>query len=67
MKILLTVSLFILGIALLLIGANATESIPNAFSRLFTGQYTDRTVWLIVGGSVLSVIGLVGFIRLRQG
>jgi len=30
---------------------------------MFTGSPTDKTVWLLVGGAVAAVIGLVGVLR----
>jgi Protein of unknown function (DUF3185) len=59
--------ILVAGIVLLLFGVVASDSVSNAFSKFFTGQFTDRTVLLILGGSVLLVIGLVGCMRYRQG
>lgn len=51
------------GILLLLFGLGSADSIQNRFSRLFSGRFTDRTTWLIVGGCACVVIGLVGAYR----
>ena len=66
MNIFLSLLLLAAGIVLLFFGMTATESIANAFSKLFTGEYTDRTVWLLIGGSVLTLAGVVGSIRYYQ-
>jgi hypothetical protein len=50
------------GIVLIVYGINASNSVASSFSRTFTGNPTDRTGWLLVGGIVATVAGLVGFI-----
>lgn len=60
MKMPLALALVVVGIALLIFGLNSSSSIQDAFSRLFSGQFTDRTMWLIVGGSVCLLVGLFG-------
>jgi hypothetical protein len=46
------------GIALLIFGANANDSIGSHVSRFFTGNPTDKTVWLLIGGIVATAFGL---------
>ncbi|HTL53344.1 MAG TPA: DUF3185 family protein [Planctomycetota bacterium] len=60
MSKLLWLGLVVGGIVLLVYGIQASESIASDFSRLFTGAPTDKSVWLMVGGVVLTVIGLAG-------
>ena len=48
----------IAGIVLLIYGVAANDSITSGVSRLFTGSPTAKTIWLIVGGVVLSVFGI---------
>jgi uncharacterized membrane protein len=50
--------LIVVGVLLLVFGLGSADSIQNAFSRLFTGHPTDRTMWLIVGGCVCVVAGV---------
>ncbi len=57
--------LLIVGIVLLIFGVNANDSIASHFSNLFTGHPTDRTVWLLVGGGVCTLVGLAGMLRPR--
>jgi len=59
----LSLALLIGGIILLVLGARASDSIGSSFSRLFTGAPTDKAIWLVVGGAVASVVGLVGVLR----
>lgn len=66
MKMPLALAFVVIGIALLIFGLNSTDSIQNAFSRLFSGQFTDSTMWLIVGGSVCLIVGLFGSVFSRR-
>jgi len=59
------VSLAILagGILLMIYGVAASESFSSDISRFFTGSPTDKTIWMLVGGVVAIIIGLVGLLR----
>ena len=59
------VSLAILagGILLIIFGVSATKSFSSDISRFFTGSPTDKAIWMLVGGAVATVIGLVGLMR----
>lgn len=59
------VSLAILGggILFIIIGVSATKSFSSDISRFFTGSPTDKAIWMLVGGVVASIIGLVGLLR----
>jgi hypothetical protein len=60
-----TISLAILagGILLLIFGVNASNSVSSDISRVFTDAPTDKAIWMLVGGIVVSVIGLAGLVR----
>ena len=62
----IAIVLLVVGVVLLLVGLGSADSIGNAFSRLFAGRLTDRTMLLIVGGIVLAIAGLVGCYRSRR-
>ena len=47
------------GVALFIIGMNASHSVADRWSNFFTGHFTDATVWYIVGGVVAAVAGAV--------
>ena len=66
MRIPIALAFLVTGLALLIFGLNSADSIQNAFSRLFSGHVTDRTMWLIVGGCVCFVIGLFGCFANRR-
>ncbi len=60
-----TISLAILagGILLLIFGVSASNSVSSDISRVFTDAPTDKAIWMLVGGIVVSVIGLAGLVR----
>jgi hypothetical protein len=53
------IALLVVGAILFTIGMNASESFADRFSNFFTGHYTDRTVWYVIGGAALVVVGLM--------
>ena len=57
------VALLVLGVVLLVLGVIASDSIASDFSRLFTGQPTDKALWLLLGGGVAILGGLGGLTR----
>jgi hypothetical protein len=59
----LSLALLAGGIVLIVFGVNASSSIGSDVSRLFTGSPTDKAMWLLVGGAVAAVAGLVGLMR----
>ena len=46
------------GIVLLIFGFNESQSFGSEVSRVFTGNPTDRSIWMIVGGVVAVIAGL---------
>jgi hypothetical protein len=59
----LSVALLVGGIVLLAFGYNEHQSATSEVSRLFTGNPTDRAMWMLGGGAVLAVVGLVGLLK----
>lgn len=59
----LFVALLILGVVLLVVGVIASDSISNDFSRFFTGELTNKTLWLLIGGGLAAIVGLGGVLR----
>ena len=55
-----------LGVVLLIFGFNESQSFGSEVSRVFTGNPTDRSMWLIVGGAVAVIGGLAMAIRGRR-
>ena len=51
------------GVLLLIFGISASKSLGSDISRFFTGSPTDKTIWMLIGGVVLLIIGLAGLLR----
>lgn len=50
------------GILLTIFGVAAMNSASSDISRFFTGAPTDKAMWLVIGGIITSVVGLVGLL-----
>ena len=50
-------ALLAVGIALVVIGINASNSFSSGVSRTFTGHPTDKTVWFLISGIAGIVLG----------
>jgi Protein of unknown function (DUF3185) len=50
------------GILLTIFGIAAMNSASSDISRFFTGAPTDKAMWLLIGGIVTGVGGLVGLL-----
>jgi purine-cytosine permease-like protein len=59
----ISLALLVGGIALVIVGINAADSLASDISRFFTGSPTDKAVWMLIGGVALSIVGLVGLLR----
>jgi multisubunit Na+/H+ antiporter MnhB subunit len=46
------------GIVLLIFGFNESQSFSSDVSRFFTGNPTDRSIWMLIGGIVAVIAGL---------
>ncbi len=49
--------LFIVGIVILIFGINATHKAGEKILGGVTGHYSDTTMWYIIGGILLIIIG----------
>lgn len=56
--------LLVLGVILLFFGWQASQSMADQVSETFTGQFTDSTMWYIIGGAVSLAAG--AFMLLRR-
>lgn len=63
MNKIISLALLVGGVVLMIIGINAMNSFSSDVSRFFTGSPTDKAVWMLIGGIVAVVIGLVGTLR----
>jgi Protein of unknown function (DUF3185) len=51
------------GILLIVFGVMASTSFTSDISRFFTGSPTDKAIWMLLGGVVASIVGVVGLLR----
>ena len=65
MNRIVSIALLVGGIVLMIFGINATNSFSSDVSRFFSGSPTDKAIWMLIGGLVAAVIGLVGTLRGR--
>ena len=66
MNKLVSIVLIVGGIVFMIVGINATNSFGSDISRFFTGSPTDKAIWMLLGGAVAAVIGLVGLLSTRK-
>jgi drug/metabolite transporter (DMT)-like permease len=55
----LGIALLVAGVILIVYGINGSNSISSNISQTFTGSPTNKTLWLLVGGAVSAIVGLV--------
>jgi LPXTG-motif cell wall-anchored protein len=51
--------LLVVGVVLFIMGMNASDSVADKVSETFTGRFTDKTTWLIIGGLGAALLGLL--------
>ena len=59
----LGIALLAVGVALIIFGINASDSVGSDFSRFFTGTPTNKSMWLLLGGIAAAIVGLVLSLR----
>ena len=52
------IALLVIGLVLVVVGMNASDSLADQWNNFFTGHYTDTTMWYIFGGIAAVVVGL---------
>ena len=60
------IALLVVGIALITYGFDASDSVSSDVSRTFTGAPTNKTMWLLLGGTASAIVGAVMSLR-RSG
>ena len=63
MNRIVSLALLVGGVVLIVIGISATNSFSSDVSRFFTGSPTDKAIWMLIGGIIAAVSGLVGTLR----
>jgi len=57
------IALLVGGVVLMILGVQATNSFSSDVSRFFTGSPTNKAIWMLLGGIVAGIIGLIGVMR----
>jgi len=63
MNKMISIALLVGGVVLVILGVQATNSFSSDVSRFFTGSPTDKAIWMLIGGIVAGIIGLIGLTR----
>ncbi len=58
-----SLALLVGGVVFMIFGIGASQSLGSDISRFFTGSPTDKAIWMLVGGVVLFIVGMVGQLR----
>jgi hypothetical protein len=58
-----SLALLVGGIVLIIYGVAAADSIGSDVSRFFTGNPTDKSIWLLLGGIIAAIVGSAGLLR----
>jgi hypothetical protein len=56
----IAVALLVGGIVLAIFGITAADSFSSDVSRFFTGQPTDKAMWMLIAGVAAVAVGLFG-------
>lgn len=64
--LIINVGMIVIGLALLLTGVHASNSLSSGFSNAFQGTPSERSIWLMVGGGILTAVGVVRTLRSRS-
>lgn len=65
MNKMISLVLIVVGVILIVFGITAMDSFSSDVSRFFTGTPTDKSVWLLIGGCVATIIGIGGVTLFR--
>ncbi|MFO7763293.1 MAG: DUF3185 family protein [Wenzhouxiangellaceae bacterium] len=57
------VVLLVLGAFLLYMGYQSSQGLDDQISETITGNFTDQTMWYLLGGAISLVAGLVMLVR----
>ena len=51
--------LVVIGVILVIIGVSSSSSVVDKLSYTWSGRFTERTTWYIIGGIALGLTGLL--------
>ena len=67
MQSVMGIALLVVGVVLIIFGMQASASVGSRLSELFTGTPSDRTLWLLLEGVVVAILGLGMLLTGRRG
>ena len=56
----------VIGIVLLIYGFDAMDSVSSAFSRIFNGAPSNKSIMLLFSGTVITVCGAISYFGGRE-
>lgn len=63
MKKAISAAILIGGLLLIFFGYQESQSLASEVDEFVTGSPTDEAMWMMIGGAVAAVLGLVGLTR----
>jgi len=60
-------AMVVVGTVLLAIGISASDSLSSEVSRFFNGHPTNYSLWMLLGGLTLVILGAGGWLSFRRG
>ena len=66
MNKIISLALVVVGVVLIIWGISAMDSLSSDVSQFFTGAPTNKAMWLLIGGIVIAIFGLIGTLRIRS-
>lgn len=60
---LIAIVLLALGAFLLYMGYQSSQGLDDQVSEALTGNFTDATMWYLIGGGIAVIAGLVMLVR----
>ena len=63
MKKAISAGLLIGGLILLYYGYQESQSLASEVDEFITGSPSDNSMWMMIGGAIAAVVGLVGLVR----
>ena len=66
MRQMISIALLVGGLLLLYFGYQEQQSIASEVEEFITGSPESGAMWMMIGGAVAAVAGLVGLVQKRQ-
>lgn len=60
---LIAIILLALGAFLLYMGYQSSQGLDDQVSEALTGNFTDETIWYLIGGGIAVIAGIVMLVR----